>query len=88
MHRHATFRDHTPFDVHHTIVEARNTARADVLTAYATQPQRFVLRPPTPARCQPPRGSIPQAATVYRRRTFNPTHPVDQTHCQVHRRLD
>ena len=48
-HHHSGLGLHTPFDVHHQLADARNAARADVLTAaYAAHPERFVLRPPTP----------------------------------------
>ena len=48
-HHHRGLGLHTPFDVHHQLADARNAARADVLTAaYAAHPERVVLRPPTP----------------------------------------
>jgi putative transposase len=48
-HRHSGLALHTPHDVHHRLAEARNTARALVLTtAYRMHPARFVRRPPTP----------------------------------------
>ena len=48
-HHHSGLGLHTPYDVHHALAEARNTARADVLTAaYAARPERFVHGLPTP----------------------------------------
>ena len=49
-HRHSGLGLHTPLDVHTGRAEARNAARAAVLTtAYAAHPERFVNHPPTPA---------------------------------------
>ncbi|WP_310569062.1 IS3 family transposase, partial [Gemmatimonas sp.] len=48
-HHHSGLGLHTPFDVHHQLADARNAARADVLTAaYAARPDRFVHGLPTP----------------------------------------
>ena len=48
-HRHSGLGLHTPHDVHHRLADARNAARALVVTtAYRTHPERFVRRPPTP----------------------------------------
>lgn len=48
-HHHSALGLHTPYDVHHHLAAARNDARAKVLTAaYATHPERFVRRPPSP----------------------------------------
>lgn len=50
VHRHTGLGLHTPHDVHYGLATARNAQRAVVLaTAYATTPERFVHRPPTPA---------------------------------------
>jgi putative transposase len=50
-HRHAGLGLHTPHDMHYGLAAARRAARARVLTtAYAATPERFVNRPPTPAR--------------------------------------
>jgi len=50
-HRHSSLGLHTPHDVHFGLAEARRDHRAKVLAAaYAATPERFVRRPPTPAR--------------------------------------
>ena len=50
-HRHSGLGLHTPHDVHFGLAEARRAQRALVLTtAFARHPDRFVRRPPTPAR--------------------------------------
>ena len=50
VHRHSGLGLHTPHDVHFELAAARNAQRAIVLAAaYATTPERFVRRPPTPA---------------------------------------
>jgi putative transposase len=59
-HHHSSLGLHTPADVHQGLAAARNTARGTVLTAaYTAHPERFVRRPPTPARSRPQPGSIP-----------------------------
>lgn len=71
---------HIPFDVHHQLAEARNAARADVLTAaYAAHPERFVHGPPARAADRRVDQSS-KTAYVSRRPSVNPTHPVSQTH--------
>ena len=61
-HHHSGLGLHTPFDVHHQLADARNAARADVLTAaYAARPERFVHGLPTPR-------ALPTAAWI------NPPH--------------
>ncbi len=63
-HRHSGIGLLTPDTVHHGRAETVHTARAGVLTAaYATRPERFVHRPPTP----PP---LPTAAWI------NPPDPI------------
>ena len=48
-HHHRSLALHTPYNVHHALAAARNSARATVLSAaYAAHPERFVRRPPTP----------------------------------------
>jgi putative transposase len=48
-HRHSALGLHTPADVHYGRAQAVRTARATVLAAaYATNPERFVSRPPAP----------------------------------------
>lgn len=50
-HRHSGLGLHTAYDVHFGLADARRAQRAIVLdAAYATTPERFVRRPPTPAR--------------------------------------
>ena len=50
---------HTPYDIHHDLATARNTARATVLAAVCTaHPERFVRRPPTPR-------ALPTAAWIW-----------------------
>jgi putative transposase len=49
QHRHSALGLHTPADVHHGRAQAVQAARATVLAAaYATHPERFVSRPPSP----------------------------------------
>ncbi len=49
-HRHSGLGLHTPHDIHFGLASARRAYRATVLTAaYATTPESFVHRPPTPA---------------------------------------
>jgi putative transposase len=80
-HHHRGLGLHTPSDMHHALAEARNTARADVLTAaYAAHQKRFVLRPPPPLAADHRVDQSPQTATVSRRCSVNPTHPASQTH--------
>jgi putative transposase len=60
QHRHSGLGLHTPADVHYGRAPAVRAARADVLaTAYATHPERFVLRPPAPPK-------LPAAAWINR----------------------
>lgn len=48
-HYHSALGLQTSYDVHHRLADARNTARAQVLSrAWRTHPERFVQRPPTP----------------------------------------
>ena len=66
-HRHSSLGLHTPHDVHHCLADARNAARAVVLTtAYRAHPERFVRRAPTPR-------ALPTAAWINPPRTAAPT---------------
>jgi putative transposase len=68
-HHHRGCGLHMPYDVHHALAEAHNTARANVLTAaYAARPERFAHglptthAPPTAAWITPPKPRPPANA--------------------------
>ena len=66
-HRHSSLGLHTPHDVHHRLADARNVARAVVLTtAYHAHPEQFV-------RCAPTPRPLPTAAWI------NPPHAPPST---------
>jgi putative transposase len=88
-HRHSALGLHTPHDMHFGLAEARQIARAAVLTAaYAATPERFVRRPPTPAllptaawinRPKPiaiPSGALEPGGLVGRQETLPPQLPA------------
>ena len=72
-HRHSGLGLHTPADVHYGRARAVQAARGGVLAAaYATHPERFVLRPPAPPK-------LPAAAWINRPQPIPAPAPAHQT---------
>ena len=69
-HRHSGIGMHTPSDVHHGHATTVRQARADTLTAaYATNPQRFVHKPPEPP-------ALPGTTWINRPKADTPTNSL------------